>query len=481
MSGLVAIAFEHGEVVEYELRRPHQRGTAAREAARIWRAMMLAPTLEVCEALLRGEVLPIGKLDADWSSASESSHERTRLPRRLQRDSGAAASGDWLDRTAEETTLHFRVVGLEEFVAVEEPGAEPLVGSDGDVVIPEDGDVMFYGDGGAGKTTLAIDLTCHLAAGDDWLGIPIGHPARVLLIENEGPRPLFRAKLRRKLEAWQGSSLDDRVQVLEQPWGKFSFADEAWRELIAATVRQNEIDVVIVGPLSRSGMNEAGTLQEVREFMELVAMLREQTARRLAVVLIHHENKGGQVSGAWEGAGDTLFHVQAQGHGSVRLHVQKARWAPGWHKKTLQLTWAAGEGFEVSDAPDRDDNTLADAIRAAVRANPGASWNVIEKEAKGNATRLRQLRDRLLAAGHLIDAGKGNKMELWDVDDPAKPMLPEQLRPGSDAVGTHPASNPGDEGAGAGASGRPVPYGDARTDAPASSPASLTEEDGLAS
>jgi hypothetical protein len=32
----------------------------------IWRAMMLAPTLEVCEALLRGERVPIGRLDRDW-------------------------------------------------------------------------------------------------------------------------------------------------------------------------------------------------------------------------------------------------------------------------------------------------------------------------------------------------------------------------------------------------------------------------------
>ena len=40
-------------------------------------------------------------------------------------------------------------------------------------LIPEGGDVMVYGDGGAGKTTLCLDLACHLAAGDDWLGIPV--------------------------------------------------------------------------------------------------------------------------------------------------------------------------------------------------------------------------------------------------------------------------------------------------------------------
>ena len=46
---------------------------------------------------------------------------------------------------------------------------------------------MVYGDGGAGKTTLCLDLACHLAGGDEWLGIDVAAPLSVLLIENEGP------------------------------------------------------------------------------------------------------------------------------------------------------------------------------------------------------------------------------------------------------------------------------------------------------
>jgi hypothetical protein len=51
---------ERGEVVEYELQ------LSAGETRRAWRAMMLAPTLEVCEALLRGEMVPIDRLDPEW-------------------------------------------------------------------------------------------------------------------------------------------------------------------------------------------------------------------------------------------------------------------------------------------------------------------------------------------------------------------------------------------------------------------------------
>lgn len=36
------------------------------QSQRIWRAMMLSPTVEVCDALLRGESVPLEKLNQDW-------------------------------------------------------------------------------------------------------------------------------------------------------------------------------------------------------------------------------------------------------------------------------------------------------------------------------------------------------------------------------------------------------------------------------
>src|ERR1700730_5948906 len=107
---------------------------------------------------------------------------------------------------------------IAEFTEKEEEGSAAVIGSDGDALIPEGGDVMIYGDGGAGKTTLTIDLACNLAAGSDWLEIPIARPTNVLLIENEGPRPLFRKKLKSKLAAWAGPPLGDRLNIVESPW-----------------------------------------------------------------------------------------------------------------------------------------------------------------------------------------------------------------------------------------------------------------------
>ena len=44
-------------------RSPEERWPDAR---RLWRAFMLAPSIEVCEALLRGESVPVSRLDPLW-------------------------------------------------------------------------------------------------------------------------------------------------------------------------------------------------------------------------------------------------------------------------------------------------------------------------------------------------------------------------------------------------------------------------------
>jgi AAA domain-containing protein len=144
----------------------------------------------------------------------------------------------------------FRTVTLQQFAAVEEAGGQPLLGDRDQALIPENADVMIYGDGGAGKTTLAIDLAAHWAAGDDWLGIHVSRPLHCLIIEDEGPRPLFRRKIDRKLTGWNGSPLGDRARVLDEPWARFTLAAETQRQELADTIRQHNLDVVILSPLS---------------------------------------------------------------------------------------------------------------------------------------------------------------------------------------------------------------------------------------
>lgn len=355
------------------------------------------------------------------AAPGEKGENRDRVPRPdVYRDAGRdAAVLPRRDRP------DLRFVAADQFAAVEEPGADALVGDAANVLVPESGDVMFYGDGGAGKTTLMLDLGVHLAAGDDWLGIEIERPRRVAIIENEGPRPLFRAKLRRKLAAWTGSPFEGRLLQLEEPWSKVSLDDPAVCEALAAAIGKLELDALLLGPVTRSGMNEAGTLQQVRDYVNLIGAIRDRSGRRVTLLLAHHENRRGQVSGAWEGAVDTLFHVQAQGHGQTRLFVQKARWSPAHHKQKLQLGWAEGESFEVLAAEERDDNEIADEILAFVHEHGGSGWNKVDQAVAGKSDRLRSIRDGLLEGGRLVNRGSEARMKLWHAEDPALPLIEE--------------------------------------------------------
>jgi len=318
-----------------------------------------------------------------------------------------------------------RIVTLDDFSAIEEPGANPLLGAPGEAVIPENGDAMLYGDGGASKTTLSIDLAFHLAAGDPWLGIEVPKPVRVLLIEAEGPRPLFRRKLRQKHKAWQGSDLGDRLLVIESPWADFRFPEA---DAVADRVSEMEVDVLIAGPVTRVGMDELGTLQQVRDFLSQVTRFRERTGRRLTVLLIHHENKGGTVSGAWEGAGDTLMHATVRGRGRTTLTFQKARWSSEWHKQRLELDWTDGEGFEVAEEQDRD---LLAEVSAWLLENPHSTPKEIATKKKvtdENGTRQ-------------IKGIGANETAVRELLEGRQDLFRVRTRDEAKAVGRHPSAN----------------------------------------
>lgn len=312
---------------------------------------------------------------------------------------------------------------IEQFAAVDEPGAEPLASATaGGVVIPANGTVIVYGDGGAGKTTLAIDLCFALAAGESWLNIiETGRPLRIAIIENEGPRQEFRKKLERKIVA-TGARLDGRITVLEEPWAEFSFALEQHRVAIAQAIDEHELDLLVVGPIASVGMVGGGTPDEIRAFEQLLANVRGRCQRPFAILLVHHENRAGQISGAWERFPDTLVHIAGQGNGRTRVYWQKVRHASALHQTKTQLLWADGESYTVEAKPEVTEDTMADELIAAVSAAPGASWTELRKSVRGNATQAAKVRDRLINGGDLINtATVEGRFNLWTADDPAAP------------------------------------------------------------
>nr|MBA2642810.1 AAA family ATPase [Actinomycetota bacterium] len=319
----------------------------------------------------------------------------------------------------------FEVEDAEAFAAVDEPGAEPLVVSDGGCVIPVGGFVLVYGDGGAGKTTACIDWAVHFAAGTPWLGIlEPARPLRILVVENEGPRPEFRRKLRRRLDAWNelegalGLPLDGRLGVLSEPWAALTLREESHRAALAQVLA--DVDLVIAGPLSGLGTEGGGTLDEIRGFTALMQEVRELTGHPVAFLLVHHENKAGSISGAWEGSTDVTIHVQPQGHGRTRVYWQKVRWCSALHQTTTHLLWADGDSFIVEEREEITEATIAEAILTAARERPGETWTKIRERVKGKSTTdATAVRDRLIRDGVLVNESKRKDgFNLWAADDP---------------------------------------------------------------
>jgi len=247
-----------------------------------------------------------------------------------------------------------RIVTLSDFISVEEETAEPLLGSKTETLLPADGMLLMYGDGGAGKTTLTVDMAVHLGSGTPWLGIEVPRPVTLTLIENEGPRGKFRQMLAEKTSAWDGADFTSNVHVLEEPWTRFTLQDEGHRVGLSSYITETNTDVVVMGPLATLGMVGGGTPDEISVFERLLGRLRELLERPISFWIVHHENKSGDVSGAWERVPDTLCHVQARGNGHTTLHWRKARWSSEKHGTSVDLTWEPGRSFGVVEELERD-------------------------------------------------------------------------------------------------------------------------------
>lgn len=252
-------------------------------------------------------------------------------------------------------------VSGEHFVSIEELQAAPMIGTPEECVLPSDGFILVYGSGGAGKTTLSIDVLAHLCSGTRWLNISIPRPVRALLIENEGSRGSFRAKLRRKAATWAsgerpGEPFLHNVVVLDEPWGSFSLEVPSMRAQLAAMIDREGIDFLMVGPLVTIGAAGTGTPDEVNEFGQLLIDLRRQASRTFALWIVHHESKSGDISGAWDRLPETIIHTQARGHGRTHVHWRKARCCGSLHGVEWNLVWSedGGGGFILEQPRERD-------------------------------------------------------------------------------------------------------------------------------
>lgn len=316
---------------------------------------------------------------------------------------------------AESATPTF--VRLDEFLAAPYPPVKVLLGDPETVVYLARGTfALTYGDGGAGKSTFEVDAIAHLAAGRDWLGIPVPNPARVLVIENENAPALFQEKLADKLKTWDADpSWRENVYVYAKPWGKFTFASADTRRHLREFCQTQEIDVVFANPLFGVGGPGAGRPDETSAFVDLLKDLGLGLDGP-AIWPNHHENKLGQVSGDWNRQPDLLIALERSGdEHATRLTWEKVRWTrqepEGWRKKLL-LEWVTEhKGYTVRDIDLRGatDTELQAGIDKHLHDHPGASKTAIVEGVRGKDERIRELLDAGVQAGrYVVENGPRN-------------------------------------------------------------------------
>lgn len=249
---------------------------------------------------------------------------------------------------------------LDDFIAARSQLPPALIGDEADVLLPAAGLLILGGKGGKGKTTLTVDGIFHLASGREWLGFPVPRPLRVLVIENEGPREMFRRKLERKRKGWP-HEIEGAIFVHTLDWGGFDLRDDDKRRRLREHVERAEIDLVVGDPLDSCGLDGVGSPENTREF---VSLARDAGLHRdVAFWFLHHprkekaEDELDDLSGAWGGRPDTVMMLSLLGGERSRLAVPKVRWSQRGKRPALILGFDADtEGFEriAEEGEERD-------------------------------------------------------------------------------------------------------------------------------
>jgi AAA domain-containing protein len=306
----------------------------------------------------------------------------------------------------------FEFVSYREFASREYPVAEPLLGEKGAILLAGGSLFMVYGADGSAKSTWTIDGIVHLAAGVDWLDIPVLRPVRVCIIENEGPPSLFQQKLDAKIAGWAGPDPQPNLYVFAGPWGEFSFADPAARAALNDFCDEHAIDVVTANPTLGLGVAASGRPDETQQFVDWLVECGLKAER--AFWLLHHENKAGQISGDWGRHPDTKVALQRDGNRQrTKLDWNKTRWATlEPDEKTVMLEWVLEtQGYTVTalDTVGASDLELEQRVADYLTEHPFASTTTVETEVKGTATRIRRVLE-----GPRFDSMKGKRgAKLW--------------------------------------------------------------------
>lgn len=158
-------------------------------------------------------------------------------------------------------------------------------------LLPVESLMVLYGVPKVGKTILAMNLAYHLAAGENWHGLQIPKPCKVLYISIEGgPR-----SLRKRLETiWCGAVRPPEGNIAIWAVPPFDILKPSHFAALEAEVEAFGPDVIIIDPLikiHRAEENDNSAMQRVMDQIRSLII-----ARGISIIIIHHSSKTGNTA-----------------------------------------------------------------------------------------------------------------------------------------------------------------------------------------
>ena len=163
--------------------------------------------------------------------------------------------------------------------------------------------VLLSGDTGAGKSWFCLHLAYAIAAGKECFPWGIPSPVPVLYVDGEMGEKLFQSRLlqirRRDLDPLTPENAHVNLHILGKAWSKgMDDLDKSnTKQYLSRKIAEKHIKLVIIDNLDTLCPS---ALSKAAEWKQLIDWVQRLSSKKVAIILVHHNNKKGVQHGSSE-------------------------------------------------------------------------------------------------------------------------------------------------------------------------------------
>lgn len=179
----------------------------------------------------------------------------------------------------------------QDFLELELPPRLPILGG----WLVESSINMLYADRGVGKSNFALGMALAIAKGEDFVGFSVSTPRVVLYLDGEMPAQ----EMQRRLKAFSGCQPPPFFNLYSSGQARYPIAmlnTEEGQEMVDSFTKRCDAKVLIID--NKSTMIDANKENESASWQAMHDWLMALRNNGMAVVIIHHANKGGSQRGS---------------------------------------------------------------------------------------------------------------------------------------------------------------------------------------